>query len=445
MLRSLFLTFIFLSVGPMIVIYPHIGVLVWHWISTFNPHRLASGYMTDFPALAVLGGLTILSWLFSKEKKLPPNHPIVWAIIIFLLWTCITTLFSVDFDPKYRKLNIFWKIILFTILTGCMINRRDRLNFLIMILVAGIGYYALRGAVGTIISGGKYSFEGPADTSIGDRNALAVAFVMILPMLIYLGNHLPQKWFRYGAFVAIPGFIVAILGSQSRGGFIALAATVGWIILRSKRRFIGLAGLAITATFAVGFMPDTWTSRIKTVETFDQDASMQGRIQMWRFAIDLTADSPIVGGGFRTFANRRLASNYLPDGIRLRASHSIYYEALGEHGMPGLFFYVLILATYFFTCNKIAALTKNVAELKWANDLGVMLQASLIGFAVGGGLLEIVVFDIFYTYAMMAVILHVLVLEALKQGDAKQFSGNYFPNEWLIDPSEAPEHAHQRL
>jgi putative inorganic carbon (hco3(-)) transporter len=443
MLRSLFLTFIFLSVVPMIVLYPHIGVLVWHWISTFSPHRLASGFITDFPTLVFLGGLTIVAWIFSKEKKMPPNHPIVWAIVIFFLWTCITTVFSVEFDPKYVKFNTFWKIILFTLLTGCMINRRDRLDFLIMILVSGIGYFAMRGAFGTIMTGGKYAFEGPPGTFIGDRNALAVAFVMIIPLLIYLGTHLKQKWLRYGAMASIPACIIAVLGSQSRGGFIALGAVGVWIILRSNRRFIGLAGLAITAALAVGFMPDTWTSRMQSVETFDQDQSMQGRLQMWRFAIDLTADNPIVGGGFRTFANRRLAGSYLPAGIPLRASHSIYYEALGEHGMPGLFFYVLIMAAYFFTCNKIASLAKNATGLKWAYDLGTMLQASLIGFAIGGALLEIVVFDIFYTFAIMAVILHVLVLEALRQGNAKQVSGDYFLAEWLIDPPTAPPHARQ--
>jgi putative inorganic carbon (hco3(-)) transporter len=437
MLRSLFLTFIFLSVMPMIVMYPHIGVLVWTWFSTFNPHRLASGFITDFPTLAVLGGLTIVSWLFSAEKKLPPNHPIVWTIVIFFLWTCITTLFTPDFVPKFNKLNIFSKIILFALLTGIMINRKDRLNFLLMIVCMGIGYYALRGAFGTIASGGKYAFEGPPGTFIGDRNSLAVAFVMIIPLLIYLGNHLEQKWLRYAALAAIPFCILSILGSQSRGGFIALAATIGWIILRSRHRFIGLAGMAIIGVLAVGFMPKNWTDRMQTVETFDQDSSMQGRLQMWRMAVDVAADKPIFGGGFKTFANRRLAGNYLPAGIRLRASHSVYYEALGEHGIPGLFFYLCIMMAYFFTCNKIVRLTRSVPELKWANELGSMLQASLIGFAVGGALLEIVVFDIYYTFAIAAMIVHLLVLQALKHGSTKQVAGDYFPAEWLIDGDAA--------
>jgi probable O-glycosylation ligase (exosortase A-associated) len=437
MLRSLFLSLIFMGVMPLIVLYPHIGVLVWHWFSIFNPHRLAAGFITDFPVLQLLGGLTLVAWLFSSERKLPPNHPIVWTILLFFAWTCVTTIFSVDFQPKYVKFDTFWKIILFTILTCCLFIRRDRLDFLIMIIVASVGYYAVRGGFGTIISGGKYAYEGPSGTFIADRNALAVAFVMTIPLMVYLSVHSSQKWIRLASLVSIPVFIVAVLGSQSRGGLACLAAMGVWLVLHSKRRGIGLAGMAITAALAIGFMPDTWTSRMQTVETFDQDSSMQGRLQMWRYALDLTADNPVVGGGFRAFANRRLAGPYLPKGISLRASHSIYFEALGEHGFPGLFLYLSILAAYFFTCNRTMRLTRANPALKWANDLGAMLQSSLIGFAVGGGLLEIVVFDIFYTFAAMAMIVHVIVLQTLKEGTSSIESGEGFPAEWLIDPVPA--------
>ncbi len=437
MLRSLFLSLIFMGVMPLIILYPHIGVLVWHWFSIFNPHRLAAGFITDFPVLQILGGLTLVAWLFSGEKKLPNNHPIMWTILLFFAWTCVTTVLSVDFAPKYVKFDTFWKIILFTVLTGCLINRRDRLDFLILIIVASIGYYAIRGGIGTILSGGKYAYEGPSGTFIADRNALSVAFVMTLPLLVYLNAHAPQKWMRTAAICSIPMFIIAVLGSQSRGGFICLAAMGAWLVIHSKRRAMGLAAMVITGALAVGFMPDTWTTRMQSVEKFEEDGSMQGRLQMWRYGLDLSADKPIIGGGFRAFANRRLAGNYLPQGIPLRASHSVYFEALGEHGIPGLFLYVSILAAYFFTCNRIMRLTKNVQSLKWANDLGAMLQASLIGFAVGGALLEIVVFDIFYTFAVMSMIVHVLVLQALKEGVQNSNSTDGFPSDWLIDPTPA--------
>jgi hypothetical protein len=72
-----------------------------------------------------------------------------------------------------------------------------------------------------------------------------------------------------------------------------------------------------------------------------------------------------------------------------------------------------------------------------------MLQAALVGFAVGGALLEIVVFDLFYTFAIMSMIVHILVLESLKQGNRPQASDNLFPDDWLIDPTPMPAHTKQ--
>jgi hypothetical protein len=43
----------------------------------------------------------------------------------------------------------------------------------------------------------------------------------------------------------------------------------------------------------------------------------------------------------------------------------------------------------------------------------------------------------------MSVIVHVLVLEALKRGAAAQASDEYFPAEWMIDPDTAPAYARQ--
>jgi probable O-glycosylation ligase (exosortase A-associated) len=436
MLRSTFLLFCLLSVVPLIVLYPHIGVLIWVWISTFNPHRLAAGFMTTAPLLMVLGGITLAAWFFSREPKLPKHHPVVWAIILFFLWTCLTTVLTPAMATKFSKLDTFAKMILFTILIATVINRRDRLEFLMLVIICSLGFYALRGSVGTILSGGKYSFEGPADSFIADRNSLGVAFVMCIPICIYIASHFQHRLVRLAAIAALPIFLLATIGTQSRGAFIALAAMAVWITLRSKRRVAGIAAIAISAGIVVGFMPQSWTDRMRTVENFQDDGSAQGRLQMWRYSLDLANDRPVLGGGFRAFANRRLAGNYLPPGMPLRASHSVYFEALGEHGYPGLILYLNVLAAYFFTCSKITKLTRKRQDLRWANDMGGLFQASLIGFVVGGAFLEIVVFDMLYNLAAATMALHLIVLAQLRTGQKANENETGFRSEWLINPPE---------
>jgi probable O-glycosylation ligase (exosortase A-associated) len=413
MLRSTFLLFALLGLIPMIVLYPHIGVLVWVWVSTFNPHRLAAGFMTSAPLLMVLGGITLGAWFFSREPKLPKSHAIIWAIGLFFFWTCLSTLLTPEMPTKANKLDTFFKMTVFTFLIATLMYRRDRLEYLLLIIICSLGFYAMRGSVGTILSGGKYSFTGPPDSILTDRNHIGVAFVMCIPLLLYIASHFKDRWVRLLAFAALPMFVLATIGTQSRGAFIALAVMTLWLVLRSRKKLMGIIAMLLIGGIAIGFMPASWTERMKTVESFEADTSAMGRIQMWRYALDVANDRPLTGGGFKAFANRRLAGNYLPAGMPLRASHSIYFEALGEHGYPGLFFYLNILAAYFFTCGQVMRLCRKREELRWAGDMASMLQVSLIGFVVGGAFLEIVVFDLLYNLAATAMCLHLIVLKEL--------------------------------
>ncbi len=413
-MRDLFLSALLLFSIPIILLYPHIGILVWSWVSYFNPHRLSFGFMTDMPLLVVIGGFTIFSWIISSEPKLPPNHPILWSIILLLIWTLVTTAFSQNLNLSLDKLNTFYKIILFTVLTVIMINKRYRIEHLMLIICVSLGFFALKGAFGTIVSAGKYSFEGPPATFLQDRNDLALAFVMMLPMLRYFQVHSKVVLIKLAAIAGFPITIIAILGTQSRGGVLALAATGLWLVWKSRRRAITLLTVAAISLLAVGFVPANWTERIKGIQTAaNQDTSAEGRLQMWRFALDLTADHPVVGGGFKTFGNRSFSSTYLPEGIPLRASHSMYFEALGEHGYVGLFLLLMVFATSFLTAIQTAGLCKNQPDLKWAADMNTAFQASILGFIVGGAFLELIVFDLSYHICALILVLNVMVKSAI--------------------------------
>jgi len=46
MINNLILISIFLTV-PAILIWPHVGILVWFWIGLMNPHRWAWGATSE--------------------------------------------------------------------------------------------------------------------------------------------------------------------------------------------------------------------------------------------------------------------------------------------------------------------------------------------------------------------------------------------------------------
>jgi probable O-glycosylation ligase (exosortase A-associated) len=162
-------------------------------------------------------------------------------------------------------------------------------------------------------------------------------------------------------------------------------------------------------------MPEQWAQRMDTINTYEEDASVAGRFNAWGVAYNLANDRPCLGGGFEVTTREqfdRYAANVedIP-----RAAHSIYFQALGEHGYVGLGLYLLLGFLTWRSGVWIIRNTKNLKDYQWASSLASMIQVSLIGFATGGAFLSLLYFDVPY-YLMAAMMATRIVVEkALKE------------------------------
>ncbi|MCH8684309.1 putative O-glycosylation ligase, exosortase A system-associated [Pedomonas mirosovicensis] len=413
---SLFVAIVVMAVVPLIFKRAFVGVLAWSWLSFMYPHRLVYGFATRFPFLDVVAGSTILSALFSRDKKRFPAHPVLIPFILYALWVCITTVFAADVELAAGKLSNVMKAMLLGLMVPILITTRHRMIALMMAIGGSFGFYALKGGAFTLATGGQFNVMGPMGTFIQDRNDLALALVMCVPLFRYLHIHAPHKILRLGALGLMLGASVAVIGSQSRGGLIAIALVGLWLILTSRHRFGLLCAAGIMVVFTISFMPDSWRERMETVETYQEDGSAMGRLHMWRYGIELADNHPL-GIGFRAYKNRAVAAGYLPQGIKLRASHSIYFEVLGEHGYVGLFLFLFLYAAAFFSFWD----TRRKARrngLYWAADLASMMQASLVAYAIGGAFLEVASFDLAFQIVGISMALGLIVQETLKEREA---------------------------
>ena len=167
-------------------------------------------------------------------------------------------------------------------------------------------------------------------------------------------------------------------------------------------------------------MPTEWQQRQLSTLNYEEDESAMGRIVMWRYAIDVANDHPLLGGGFNIFYDGSSRIKYLPrneDGSVYpgRAAHSIYFEVLGEHGYGGLILFLGLGFLAFFTAERVRRRSQDRPDLKWARDLMPMCQASLVGFAVGGAFLNKATFDLYYHFLALIVITEIIVLRALRE------------------------------
>lgn len=404
---------------PVMLFKPHIGVLVWNWVSHMNPHSETFGFAQTFPFLVLVGGLTAAGLIFAREpKRFPFEHPIMIALLTYVLWTIVTYIFAFNHEVGEPKIVQFMKMVAFALVSVLVMQSPNRLKGFFYVMVVSLMYIGIKGGLFTLLTGGGNRVQG-AGGMMGDNNQLAMAMSMVFPLALYLVKHPPHKLFKWPAIFAATMVPFAAIGTQSRGGFVALAAVLFIILMKSRRRFL-LLGVAIPlAIGAVSFMPDSWKDRMQSTENATDDDSFIGRVSMWKFSTNIAADYPVVGGGFNVFYHRVLAPEYMPFGYRMKAPHSIYFEVLGEHGYFGLFFFLTLLFTGWFAAGSTARLYRQYNETEWIGDMAAAIQLSFVGYAVGGLTVNIAAFDFFYHLLITIVLCRVVGDRLIEKGVTK--------------------------
>jgi probable O-glycosylation ligase (exosortase A-associated) len=236
--------------------------------------------------------------------------------------------------------------------------------------------------------------------------------------LYYAFLQAPKYWARWGLIVAMVLCGFSVLGSQSRGGFIAVVMMLALFWWNSRAKLVTTAVLVVLIPIAIGFMPEKWLDRMHTIETYEKDTSAMARINAWETAFNVAKDRPL-GGGFE-MASPSVFARYAPDPSVPCAAHSIYFQVLGEHGFPGLGLFLLLWILVFRDAWWIIRRSRNLEKLRWASDLAHMIQVSLVGYFVAGAFLSLAYYDVPY-YLLVAVVLTRLLVEAeLKGFDQKQ-------------------------
>ncbi|MEY2116024.1 MULTISPECIES: putative O-glycosylation ligase, exosortase A system-associated [Rhodanobacter] len=410
-MRDIAFALIMLGLIPLAAIRPYIGLLVWSWLGYMNPHRLTFGFAYSFPWVMLVAAVTLLSLGVGKENKRIPRSTVSVLLMMFLLWTGLTTFFAVLPDAAWVSWQTFAKIMVMVFVTLMLINSRERMHWLIWVIVISLGYYGLKGGLFTITSGGGNRVFGPAGSFIGDNNDLAQALCMVLPLMRYLQLQSSRKMVKVGLGLAMFLTGVAILGTYSRGGFIALAVVSAALLLKSRKRLtLAIALMAIGLT-AYHFMPPEWSARMDTIHHAEDVNTMQSRIQSWEFAANVALHRPLTGGGFKVYESEALWNRYAPEDAVQRAVHSIYFRVLGEQGFPGLAIFIGLLVASWRSCAYVRNKSRHLPNEKWAFDLSSMLQISLLAFMVAGLATTSSYFDLSYQLMAMCALLKGLLPE----------------------------------
>ena len=294
------------------------------------------------------------------------------------------------------------------ILVALMVLKNKQHIFALMwVSVASLALLGIKGGIFTLASGGSYHVWGPPGSFIEDNNEFALALVMTIPLIRFLQLQLRNKLGRLAMTGAMVLCAAAALGSQSRGALLAISAMAMTLWWRGKGKLQMGILLILAAVPLVAFMPDSWTNRMSTIETYQDDNSAMGRINAWWTAWNIALHYP-TGVGFNP-ARPELFGRFSPNPLQINAAHSIYFQVLGNHGFVGLFLFLGIWIACWRAAGWLRGQKHVAPEAKWTTELGAMCQVSLVGYAVGGAFLSLAYFDLPYEVLMLLVLTRIWV------------------------------------
>lgn len=415
-MRDAIVMIAFLGLLPLCFSRPFIGMLVWTWFTIMNPHRETFGFAYTFQFNTMIAVATLTGMLLSGERLKPLTSRYVWILYAWFGWTILTTFYAIKADYSYEFfMRIPFKVYLFIFLLTIMVNREERVFALLWILLLSIGYYGTNiGVMGILKLGrnlGESADFGPQDTLLQDRNHMAVALCMIIPLLHYLSNYCEQLFTRRVLTAVMVLCVIAVFVSYSRGGWICLIFIGAYYFWFVKNKAIYIITMIFASVSSLAFLPQEWFDRMN-FEKIDKDESLNVRFEMWKIITELFYQHPIMGGGFRAAQHPDIFKQ-LADGISdLKvpfAAHSIYYEVLGEHGGVGLFLFLSVILAGVLSNFNTRKMTKGRPEFDWARDLSNALQLSILVYALGGAALSLAYFETFYVVLVLSFSLNILV------------------------------------
>jgi putative inorganic carbon (hco3(-)) transporter len=418
-MRGLIFLLIFLASLPLIFVSPFYGVLIWYIFSLGDFHTITWGMFEDLHYAYIIAILTCISWAISRsEPKKLPLTPLSTLTLLFSVWITITSFFALGpSEDVWRQWELVQKILLMCLVGYALTTTRERVDQLVWVVVLAIGIWGVKGTISVALHGGVGypGIHGPDNGVMADNNEFGIALIMILPLLFYQWHIAINPNIRRGLMVM--GFLIsmAIIFTYSRGAFLGLSAMGAVFWLRSRAKLATALLVFAVALVVYSFVPEAWFDRMATISDPENP-----RIWIWQVCLRIAELHPTFGGGFRVtcwpaITNAMLGGTNLQLLVIPRAAHSIWLDALSEHGWPGLVLFVAIAGYSLLSCSWLIRISRGRPDFAWANLLGRMGQASLVGFWVSGTFASLAYFDEYWCI--------VFIFGAARRIVAKQISG----------------------
>jgi probable O-glycosylation ligase (exosortase A-associated) len=409
---------------------PFIALGMWVWTALFFPNGWLYGIASVIRFNLAFAAIAILSYAVSKNKPKVKFGSIGFLVLLFFVWTTLSSIMTMATpEATWEVWNRFSKVVALFVMVLLVVENKLHVDFLLWCVVLSVGFYADLEGLKFVASGGGHNIVGMPTHVLGDRNELAVAFVMTLPICFYLLGEYGKrsKILQLALLGTIALLVISVIGTMSRGGFIALTVLGGYLYVKSDRKIL-MTILIVALVIGVSYIASAdWSERVASIKTADHDDSFMGRVVAWKLSFIMAVHHPIFGGGFKALEYfpvwHDLSKEFfsypwfytgdaLPNTTVARAAHSVYFQVLGDHGFVGLAIYLATMASVFFKARRVSKIVKRTGAPIWIKNVATTVQLSLFAFAVGAAALSFAYFDLIFCIFGLAQVLESRILPA---------------------------------
>lgn len=352
------------------------------------------GIPTSGITLVKLAGILVaVSWagrMLTRRTALPfllDEHPLLAFLVVgFAAWAGASMLWAEDVgQARATSVRLAQGGLLLFIVFSALCERRHFFWVLRAFVFAAV-VSALIGLAGATAA----EDVGPGSETIrlaggiGDPNELAAILVPAVTIAIGLAAVAASPLSRLALAAGTTILVLALFWTQSRGGLVAMAATLviaPFLAGRARQRVLAVI-LSIGALAVIYFSLLAPPQQLERVTSFESGGGT-GRTDLWAIAIEMSRDRPLLGVGAGNFVivEPRYATRDIDlqrvDLIvdRPKGAHNTYLHELTELGLIGLVLLVLV----FVACFRIGYQGIRALERAGMDDFGALGRAVAIG------------------------------------------------------------------
>lgn len=361
---------------------PYFGIYLFFFYSYLRPYDFIPA-LHSIRLTMMIEIVTLVAWIlkFVISKNKINWSKFSWYYLGFMGIIGITVLTA---ENNFFAYEVFFEMMIFFVIFIIATNVVDspvRLHKIIWLLLIIHFYFALKG-INTFVTGGhiiadQYTSGRVGSGYIGDENDFALIINTMIPFAFFGIFYFKGKM-KFFSTVLLIIFVLAIISSFSRGGFIGLACLLLYCILSSKRKLLSF-GVVISIFVAMYlFAPSSYWDEAETIQEIDRGTA-DARIRYWKAGFRMFKDYPIVGVGAGNGGVHM--PMYIRGGTRDpntewgRAFHGIFPQIIAELGILGSFFYFSMIIIAF----KLLYRIKNRKVGEGGDNFSKYMANSIIG------------------------------------------------------------------